>query len=73
MCRPITKSNEVLLALLSDAGTKDGSERKNLFQFLNKIGARPLSFQLGRILEIAESSETKDEYEKKITERFCAN
>jgi hypothetical protein len=41
-----------------------------LFQFLNEIGARALRSQLGRMLEMAESSPDKFTYENKIAERF---
>jgi hypothetical protein len=37
---------------------------------LNQIGARALRIQLGRILEMAESSADKVAYEQKIRERF---
>jgi hypothetical protein len=43
---------------------------KKLFQFLNEIGARALRIQLGRVLEMAESSPDKFTYENKIAERF---
>jgi hypothetical protein len=47
-----------------------GRPSKKLFQFLNDIGARALRMQLGRVLEMAESSGNKNEYETKIIERF---
>jgi hypothetical protein len=37
---------------------------------LNKIGASALRIQLGRVLEMVESSVDKFAYEKKIVERF---
>ena len=43
---------------------------KKLFQFLNEIGARALGRHLGRVLEMAESSSDKWEYEAKIARRF---
>jgi hypothetical protein len=49
---------------------KGGDQKKKLFQFLNQIGARALRIQLGRVLEMAESSPDKYTYEKKIVERF---
>jgi hypothetical protein len=39
----------------------DGDEKKKLFQFLNEIGARALRIQLGRVLEMAESSANRIE------------
>ena len=38
--------------------------------FLNEIGARALRMQLGRVLEMAESSPDRLAYEKKIVDRF---
>src|SRR4051794_41071933 len=43
---------------------------KKLFQFLNEIGARALRIHLGRVLEMAESSDDQLAYESKIVERF---
>ena len=50
--------------------SNDGDRQKKLFQFLNEIGARALRIHLGRLLEMAESSKTKAEYEKKVKDRF---
>ena len=67
---PLAKSNGKLLTLLKALKAKRGDRAKKLFQFLNDIGARALRMQLGRILEMAESSPSKQIYEKKIVERF---
>lgn len=67
---PLAKSNGKLLELLRALKSKDGDRQKKLFQFLNEVGARALRMQLGRVLEMAESSTVKDEYEKKINDRF---
>lgn len=67
---PIAKSNGNLLALLRALKARGGDRSKKLFQFLNDIGARALRMQLGRILEMAESSPDKTAYERKIVERF---
>lgn len=67
---PLAKSNGKILALLKALKLNDGSRQKKLFQFLNEIGARALRMQLGRVLEMAESSPDKQAYEKKIVERF---
>ena len=46
-------------------------QKRYLFQFLNDIGARALRMQIGRVLEMAQSSnEDKNAYEAKIIERF---
>ena len=49
---------------------RGGDRAKKLFQFLNEIGARALRMHLGRVLEMAESSPDKTEYERKVFERF---
>jgi len=67
---PLAKSNGKILKLCRALKTKDGDEKKKLFQFLNEIGARALRIQLGRVLEMAESSPNKTEYEKKVIDRF---
>jgi hypothetical protein len=67
---PLAKSNGKLLILLRALKAKGGDRQKKLFQFLNDIGARALRMQLGRILEMAESSTDKQAYENKIAERF---
>lgn len=67
---PLAKSNGKICTLLKALKAKDGDRQKKMFQFLNDVGARALRMQLGRVLEMAESSGTKAEYERKITERF---
>lgn len=67
---PLAQSNGKLFELLKALKAKGGNQKSKLFQFLNKIGARALRIQLGRVLEMAESSEDKFSYEKKIVERF---
>ncbi len=56
--------------MLKALKSKDGDRAKKLFQFLNEIGARALRIQLGRVLEMAESSADKYAYESKIADRF---
>lgn len=67
---PLVKSNGKILTLLRASKEQGGDRRKKLFQFLNEIGARALRMQLGRVLEMAESSKTKEQYERKVIERF---
>jgi hypothetical protein len=67
---PIAESNGKLYTLLKALKAKGGDQKAKLFQFLNQIGARALRIQLGRILEMAESSPDKETYERKIKERF---
>lgn len=67
---PLAKSDGKLLSLLREARNADGGGNKKLFQFLNEVGARALRMHLGRVLEMAESSKSLEEYESKITDRF---
>ena len=63
---PLAKSDGKLLKLLRETKASDGDRKKKLFQFLNEVGTRALRMQLGRVLEMAESSKSKLEYENKI-------
>lgn len=67
---PLAKSNGKIIELLRALKLNDGDREKKLFQFLNEVGARALRMQLGRVLEMTESSKTRTEYENKISERF---
>jgi hypothetical protein len=67
---PLAQSSGKLLALLRATKTQGGDRSKKLFQFLNEIGARALRMQLGRVLEMAQSSSDRKGYEDKIVERF---
>lgn len=64
--RPVPK----ILELLRAHKAKEGDRAKKLLQFLNLIGARSLARHLGRVLEMAESSVDKTEYETKVARRF---
>lgn len=67
---PLAKSQGRIYTLIKALKAKEGDRQKKLFQFLNNIGARALRMQLGRILEMAESSPDRQSYEDKIVERF---
>lgn len=66
---PLAKSRGNILDLLRALRDRD-SQKKKLFQFLNDIGTRALRMHMGRVLEMAESSQTAAEYEAKIVDRF---
>jgi hypothetical protein len=68
---PLAMSSGKILTLLRALRDRDLNKRK-LFQFLNEVGTRALRIHMGRVLEMAESSMTKDEYERRITARFGA-
>lgn len=67
---PLAKSNGRILDLMRALKSQDGDRKKKLFQFLNEVGARALRMQIGRVLEMAESSTAPADYEAKIVERF---
>jgi len=67
---PLAQSSGKIYALLKAHKSAGGDRAKKLFQFLNEIGARALGRHLGRVLEMAESSSDKWEYEAKIARRF---
>jgi P63C domain len=67
---PLADSNGSLLKLMRILKAQDGTQKNKLFQFLNVIGARALRIHLGRVLEMCESSKSRQEYEKKISDRF---
>lgn len=67
---PLAQSSGKLYALLKALKAKGGDRQKKLFQFLNEIGARALRMHLGRVLEMAESSNDKLAYERRIVQRF---
>jgi hypothetical protein len=67
---PLARSNGKLLKLLREAKAAHGSRNNKLFQFLNEVGARALRIQLGRVLEMAESSQNRTAYERRTIERF---
>lgn len=67
---PLAKSNGKIFELVKALKAKDGDKQKKLFQFLNSVGARALRIQIGRVLEMSESSNDRFGYEMKIAERF---
>lgn len=67
---PLAKSNGKILELIRALKSQDGDRQKKLFQFLNEVGTRALRMHMGRVLEMAESSASKEQYEAKIVDRF---
>jgi hypothetical protein len=67
---PLAQSNGKILQLARATKANAGDRKTKLFQFLSEVGARALRMQLGRVLEMAESSDDKAAYERKIVQRF---
>jgi len=66
---PLAKSSGRILDLLRALRDREPGKKK-LFQFLNDIGTRAMRIHMGRVLEMAESSETSAEYEARFNKRF---
>lgn len=66
---PLAKSSGKILELLRALRERD-QDKKKLFQFLNEVGTRALRMHMGRVLEMAESSGSPQEYEQRIVDRF---
>jgi hypothetical protein len=62
---PLAKSNGKIYELVKANKATGGIRQKKRFQFLNDAGARALRMQIGRVLEMSESSKSRTEYEKR--------
>lgn len=69
---PLAKSNGKILDLVRANKASGGQRSSKLFQFLNEIGARALRTQIGRLLEMSETSANRAEYEKKSGNDFTS-
>ncbi len=67
---PLAQSNGKIFQLIRALKAADGDRSKKMFQFLNDVGARALRIQIGRVLEMSESSSDSVAYERRIAERF---
>jgi hypothetical protein len=67
ICYPPARRRGKILTLLRAHRAQAGDRAKELFQFLNEIGARALRMHLGRVLEMAESSPDKAATSRKST------
>lgn len=66
----LAKSNGQILESVISKKEMNGKQRDRLHQFLADIGVKVLRMHLGKILGIAELSETKEEYERNIKKVF---
>jgi hypothetical protein len=65
---PLAQSNGKILELIR--ALKGSDQKKKLFQFLNDVGGRALRMHMGRVVEMAEDSDTRSQYEARILRRF---
>ncbi len=68
--KPLAKSNGKVFALAKASKTASGENNSKIHQFLSEIGVKALRTQVGKILGIATVSESREEYEKYISEKI---
>jgi hypothetical protein len=67
---PLARSNGKILALTRNQRASSGGRYKKLHQFLSEIGVKALRTHLGQLLGIAQVSDSKEDYERKVTRVF---
>jgi hypothetical protein len=67
--KPLAKSNGKVFALAKESKNASGESNAKIHQFLSEIGVKALRTQVGKILGIATVSESREEYEKYISEK----
>ena len=68
--RPLAKSNGKVFTLAKSSKQQHGEKGDKIHQFLTEIGVKALRTQVGKILGIAIVSDTREEYEKFISEKI---
>ena len=68
--RPLAKSNGKVFNLAKASKQENGGKSNKIHQFLSEIGVKALRTQVGKIMGIATVSETREEYEKFISEKI---
>lgn len=68
--RPLAKSNGKVFNLAKSSKQENGAKSDKIHQFLSEIGVKALRTQVGKIMGIATVSETREEYEKYISEKI---
>lgn len=66
---PLAKSNGKVFKLAKNSKQENGDANSKIHQFLSEIGVKALRTQVGKILGIATVSESREEYEKFISEK----
>lgn len=67
---PLAKSNGKILELIKAQRSASDDRRAKLHQFLAGIGVKALRMHLGRLLGMAQISETEQEYERHVEKVF---
>ena len=68
--RPLAKSNGKVFSLAKSSKQVKGEKNNKIHQFLSEIGVKALRTQVGKITGIATVSESREEYEKFISEKI---
>jgi P63C domain len=67
---PLARSKGKILELTRSQRASSGSHNKKLHQFLAEIGVKALRTHLGQLLGIAQVSDSRSEYEKRVEKVF---
>ncbi len=68
--KPLAHSNGRVFSLAKSAKAANGEKSDKIHQFLSEIGVKALRTQVGKITGIATVSETREEYERFISEKI---
>jgi len=68
--RPLARSNGRILALTREKKAASEDSRAKLHMFLSDIGVKALRTHLGQLLGIAQVSDNRDEYERRVEKVF---
>ena len=68
--KPLAKSNGKVFALAKSSKQANGEKSDKIHQFLTEIGVKALRTQVGKITGIATVSDSREEYEKYISEKI---
>jgi hypothetical protein len=68
--KPLAKSNGTVFNLAKSSKQEHGEKNDKIHQFLSEIGVKALRTQVGKILGIATVSDSREEYEKYISEKI---
>ena len=69
--KPLARSNGKVFNLAKSAKMEIGAKTDKIHQFLSEIGVKALRTQVGIITGIATVSDSRDEYERYISEKIC--
>ena len=67
--KPLARSNGKVFTLAKSSKLEHGEKGDKIHQFLSEIGVKALRTQVGKILGIATVSDSREEYEKYISEK----